>query len=117
MLSLGNVSATTMVAAPLNVLMIAVDDMRLELSCYGAKQFTSGKIRRYAMADGQSRYVEWVETSNREKVVARELYDRVEDSDESWNLADETTAQSELVQSLSAKLNRGRGWKDARPPR
>ena len=54
MLSLGNVSATTMVAAPLNVLMIAVDDMRLELSCYGAKQFTSGKIRRYAMADGLS---------------------------------------------------------------
>jgi len=83
----------------------------------GAKQFTSGKIRCYAMTDGQSRYVEWVETSNREKVVARELYDRVEDSDESWNLADETTAQSELVQSLSAKLNRGRGWKDARPSR
>ena len=47
-LSPGIVLTTTTVAAPLNVLMIVVDDMRPEPGCYGARQFTRGRLRGLA---------------------------------------------------------------------
>ncbi|MEO1835861.1 MAG: sulfatase [Akkermansiaceae bacterium] len=80
-------------------------------------QFTKGKLRGYAMTDGQYRYVEWVESADLEAVVARELYDRIEDPEEMRNLVDKAAVRSELVRTLSAKLNKGKGWKDARPQR
>jgi iduronate 2-sulfatase len=48
MLFFGIVLATTMVAAPLNVLMIAVDDMRPELGCYGGKHVLTPSFARFA---------------------------------------------------------------------
>ena len=77
-------------------------------------QFSKGKLRGYALTDAQYRYVEWVETANPGKVTARELYDRVEDPHERRNLVG-AGDRSELVEGLSARLDKGKGWKNARP--
>lgn len=74
-------------------------------------QFDRGKARGYAMRTEEYRYVEWVKG---DEVVARELYDRLEDPEELVNLLGDG-GRSEVAESLSLKLNRGKGWQDVRP--
>ncbi|MGC6458144.1 MAG: sulfatase [Akkermansiaceae bacterium] len=74
-------------------------------------QYTKGKTRGYAMRTEEYRYVEWWSD---DEIVARELYDQVEDPDEMRNLISDND-RSELVEELSMKLDRGKGWENARP--
>lgn len=74
-------------------------------------QFGRGKALGYAMRTENYRYVEWVKG---DEVVERELYDQIEDPEERVNLVREGD-RSEVVESLSTKLNRGKGWKDVLP--
>ena len=74
-------------------------------------QFDRGKVRGYAMRTEEYRYVEWVKG---DEVVTRELYDRLEDPEELVNLLGDG-GRSEVAESLSLKLNRGKGWQDVRP--
>ncbi len=55
--------------------------------------------------------MEWIKEG---EVVARELYDRVEDPQELNNLV-EGDERSEVAETLSRKLDRGKGWRGARP--
>jgi iduronate 2-sulfatase len=74
-------------------------------------QFSKGGARGYAMRTNEYRYVEWMKGG---KVVERELYDRLEDPGEMVNLLSEGE-RSEVAETLSLKLNGGKGWQDVRP--
>jgi arylsulfatase A-like enzyme len=74
-------------------------------------QFSKSGMRGYAMRTAQYRYVEWIKNG---EVVARELYDHHTDPEERVNLASGERHQ-ELVMTLSKSLDRGKGWKNARP--
>lgn len=76
-------------------------------------QFSRGKARGYALTDGSYRYVEWVEAKNPEKVLARELYDRVEDPEETRNLIEEGE-EFELATEMGMLLDKGKGWRAVR---
>jgi hypothetical protein len=67
------------------------------------------------LTDGRYRYVEWVEMSDPEKVVARELYDHQSDPQEMQNLM-LSGEGSEVSARLAALLDRGNGWSTAKPP-
>lgn len=79
-------------------------------------QFPRGKRRGYAVTDGRYRYVEWVETADPSKVAARELYDHESDPDEMKNLITEGEDHGVAVR-MSALLDKGEGWKAAKPSR
>lgn len=88
-----------------------LEDPEREWKGAAFSQFSRGKTRGYAMRTEGYRYVEWVKG---DEVVARELYDQVEDPEELVNLLGDGE-RSEVAESLSLKLNRGKGWRDARP--
>ena len=88
-----------------------LDDPGREWKEAAFSQFSKGKTRGYAMRTEEYRYVEWVKG---DEVVARELYDQMEDPEERVNLVREGD-RSEVVEGLSVKLNRGKGWKDVLP--
>ena len=58
------------------------------------------------------RYTEWIDRKSRE-VVARELYDHLNDPAENENVAEKTDNEP-LVEGLSKQLAEGEGWRDAR---
>lgn len=74
-------------------------------------QFSRGKVKGYAMRTNEYRYVEWIQG---DKVMARELYDQLEDSNEELNLLHEGE-RSEVGETLSLLLDRGKGWRNALP--
>lgn len=102
----GHLEGTSM--APL------LDDPARPWKSAAFSQFTRGKARGYAITTGRYRYVEWVETAHPEKVLARELYDRVADPDEMWNRLGDG-GRPEIAEVFSARLDRGRGWVAAKP--
>ncbi len=74
-------------------------------------QFSRGKVKGYAMRTNEYRYVEWIQG---DKVIARELYDQLEDPNEELNLLHEGE-RSEVGETLSLLLDRGKGWRNALP--
>jgi sialidase-1 len=74
-------------------------------------QYTKGKLRGYAMRTEQHRFVEWLNPTTGD-IAHTELYDYANDPLEKRNLAKD---QPELAAQLSAKLNRGQGWRAAKP--
>ena len=74
-------------------------------------QFGRGKVKGYAMRTKEYRYVEWIQNN---EIVARELYDRLEDPREEVNLLQGNT-RSEVAEALSLRLKRGKGWRDVLP--
>ena len=74
-------------------------------------QFGRGKVKGYAMRTKEYRYVEWIQNN---EVVARELYDRLEDPREEVNLL-QGNKRSEVAEALSLRLKRGKGWRDVLP--
>lgn len=92
-----------------------LDDPDLPWKKAAFSQYSRGKIRGYALTDGRHRYVEWVETNDPGKVVARELYDHAVDPEERRNLLGEGK-ESEVATRLSALLDKGKGWSASKPP-
>ena len=88
-----------------------LDDPGKEWKGAAFSQFSKGRARGYAMRTKDYRYVEWLRG---DEVVERELYDRLEDPEELVNLLS-GGARSEVAETLSLQLNRGKGWKNARP--
>jgi len=88
-----------------------VNDPEREWKGAAFSQFSKGKMRGYAMRTEEYRYVEWVKD---DEVVARELYDQMDDPEERVNLVS-SGDRSEVGETLSRKLNRGKGWKDVLP--
>ena len=74
-------------------------------------QFSRGKVKGYAMRTNEYQYVEWIQG---DKVIARELYDQLEDPNEELNLLHEGE-RSEVGETLSLLLDRGKGWRNALP--
>jgi len=74
-------------------------------------QFGRGKVKGYAMRTKEYRYVEWIQNN---EIVARELYDRLEDPREEVNLL-QGNKRSEVAEALSLRLKRGKGWRDVLP--
>jgi len=69
------------------------------------------RMMGYSMRTDRYRYTEWIDQTNRE-VVARELYDHKTDPAENQNVA---AANADLVRKLSVQLNKGQGWRAAKP--
>lgn len=63
------------------------------------------------MRTKEYRYVEWIQNN---EIVARELYDRLEDPREEVNLL-QGNKRSEVAEALSLRLKRGKGWRDVLP--
>jgi arylsulfatase A-like enzyme len=74
-------------------------------------QFGKGKAKGFAMRTKEYRYVEWIQN---DEVIARELYDRLEDPGEELNLLN-GDERSEVAETLSLQLNRGKGWRNVLP--
>ena len=70
-----------------------------------------GEFMGYAIRSDRYRYVEWRNWESG-KIVSRELYDRDEDSDESYNVA-ELSTNDQVVSRLSRWLNQG--WQGSLP--
>jgi arylsulfatase A-like enzyme len=65
----------------------------------------------YSMRTDRWRYTEWLTRKSRE-VVARELYDHLNDPAENENVADRRENES-LVKGLAEQLAKGEGWRTA----
>jgi Sulfatase len=82
----------------MNVLFIAVDNLRPELGCYGKDYIQSPNIdalarqgmvfeRAYTMRTERYRFTIWVARDDHSKVDAIELYDHQVDPQENYNIA------------------------------
>ena len=74
-------------------------------------QFSAGGKRGYSMRSGNYRYTEWIDLKAG-KVVDRILFDLEKDPHEVTNLA--PSADECLLAGLSAQLDRGEGWRNAK---
>jgi hypothetical protein len=110
-------------AARMNVLFVAVDDLRPELGCYGVKgirspaidrlaafsQYPCGPVMGHTMRTDRHRFTRCIAKDGTE--ASRELYDRRADPQENRNIA-EAPENRALVAELTAQLQAG--WKAAR---
>ena len=76
-------------------------------------QYPRGKVMGYSMRTDRWRYTEWVRRDEGREVVARELYDHVNDPAENVNVAG-NAAHAETVKRLAAMM--AAGWQGALPP-
>jgi hypothetical protein len=83
----------------LNVVFIAVDDLRVELGCYGSTHVLSPHIDR---RKARYRYTEWRDFKTG-AVKARELYDHDRDTLETKNMADHPR-HAEVMERLAEQL-------------
>jgi len=65
----------------------------------------------YSMRTDRWRYTEWIDRQSGD-VVARELYDHVNDPAENENVAEKTDNRA-VVKELSTQLAKGEGWREA----
>ncbi len=92
-------------------LVAAIQQPEVPVKRVAFSQFSAGGKRGYSMRAGKYRYTEWIDlkTGN---VVDRILFNLESDPHETTNLA--TSADEDLRGDLSARLNRGEGWRDAK---
>ncbi|MDA3799581.1 MAG: sulfatase [Kiritimatiellae bacterium] len=83
-----------------------LEDPHKVIKEYAFSQYPRNQIMGYAMRTDRYRYIEWKKVDSGE-VLARELYDHSNDSQENKNLVD--SADSALLDQLSKQLNTG--WK------
>ena len=74
-------------------------------------QFSTSGKRGYSMREGNHRYTEWIDLKTGQ-VVERLLFDLEKDPHETTNLV--ASSDDERIASLSALLDRGKGWREAR---
>ncbi len=72
------------------------------------------KVMGYSMRTDQWRYTEWLDRKT-QQVLSRELYDHRTDQAETVNLGDDPNYAA-VVKKLSHQLDKGNGWKKAKPP-